>query len=88
METIGIFEAKTHLPSVCDKVAESGQPITISRRGKPLVVVSPVVPEKPKREGIWTTYQKLKTQKDSDAPDFPDVWEERTSSGDHAPIED
>jgi len=89
MKTIGIFEAKTHLPSVCDQIAESGQPVTISRRGKPLVVISPVTPAKPQREGIWTAYQKARAaQKTTDGPDFPDVWEDRTSSGDCSPLED
>ncbi|MGY8646733.1 MAG: type II toxin-antitoxin system Phd/YefM family antitoxin [Verrucomicrobiales bacterium] len=43
---IGVFEAQTHLPTVCDQAVASGPSITISRRGKPLVVIFPVSPEK------------------------------------------
>ena len=89
MKMIGIFEAKTHLPTVCDQVVASGQSITISRRGKPLVVISPVSPEKGDREGILTALKQWNAgKKESDEPDFPDVWVDRTSSGEHSPLED
>ena len=89
METIGIFEAKTKLPSVCDQVAASGQPVTISRRGKPLVVVSPATPPKTEREGILTALQNLQKQKDHHLEDeIPNVWEERTTPASTSPLED
>jgi antitoxin (DNA-binding transcriptional repressor) of toxin-antitoxin stability system len=46
IKIIGVFGAQTHLPAVCDQVVASVPSITISRRGKPLVVISPVSPEK------------------------------------------
>ena len=45
MKSVGIFEAKTHFPRMCDEIVASGTPVMISRRGKPLVVISPVPTE-------------------------------------------
>lgn len=41
METIGAFEAKTHLAALLDRVAK-GERITITRHGIPAAVLSPV----------------------------------------------
>jgi prevent-host-death family protein len=41
METIGAFEAKTHLASLLDRVAK-GEKITITRHGIPAAVLVPV----------------------------------------------
>lgn len=40
METIGSFEAKTHLAQILDRV-EQGESITITRRGKPVALLAP-----------------------------------------------
>jgi prevent-host-death family protein len=45
MKTIGIFEAKTRLSEICQSIAETGEPVTITRRGKALVRVEPVSDE-------------------------------------------
>ena len=44
MKTIGAFEAKTHLSELLDLV-ESGERVTITRRGRPVGVLVPVVEE-------------------------------------------
>jgi prevent-host-death family protein len=41
METIGAFEAKTHLSALLDRVAK-GEKITITRHGVPAAVLMPV----------------------------------------------
>jgi prevent-host-death family protein len=41
METIGSFEAKTHLAALLDRVAK-GETITITRHGVPAAVLMPV----------------------------------------------
>jgi prevent-host-death family protein len=41
METIGAFEAKTHLASLLDRVAK-GERITITRHGIPAAILVPV----------------------------------------------
>jgi prevent-host-death family protein len=42
METVGAFEAKTHLAALLDRVAK-GEKITITRHGIPAAVLVPVV---------------------------------------------
>src|SRR5689334_16328487 len=41
METVGAFEAKTHLSSLLERVAK-GETFTITRHGTPIAVLSPV----------------------------------------------
>ncbi|MFP4350193.1 MAG: type II toxin-antitoxin system Phd/YefM family antitoxin [Thermodesulfobacteriota bacterium] len=45
METIGAYEAKTHLPKLLDRVAK-GERIVISRHGTPVAVLQPADEEK------------------------------------------
>ena len=45
METIGAYEAKTHLAQILDRVA-GGEKITIARHGVPVAVLQPVDPSK------------------------------------------
>ena len=47
METIGAFEAKTHLASLLDRVAQ-GERITITRHGVPAAMLVPIGPTCPK----------------------------------------
>jgi prevent-host-death family protein len=42
MKTAGIFEAKTKLSELCDEVARTGEPVLVTRRGKPLVRIDPI----------------------------------------------
>ena len=46
MKSVGSYEAKTHLPRLLSQV-ERGETITITKRGKPIAVLSPAqaVPE-------------------------------------------
>jgi prevent-host-death family protein len=41
MEHIGIFDAKTRLSEIVRQVSETGQPVTLTNRGKSLVDVVP-----------------------------------------------
>ena len=42
MKNIGIFEAKTRLSEICEEVARTQVPVTITRRGTALVLIEPV----------------------------------------------
>lgn len=41
MESIGVYDAKTHLASLLDRV-EEGETVTITRHGKPVARLVPV----------------------------------------------
>ncbi len=45
MESVGAYEAKTHLPKLLERVAE-GQRITITKHGVPVAVLEPYDSEK------------------------------------------
>ena len=45
METVGAYEAKTHLPKLLDRVAK-GEHITITRHGMPVAVLAPAAKNK------------------------------------------
>jgi len=40
METVGAYEAKTHLPKLLDRV-QRGESITITRHGRPVAMLVP-----------------------------------------------
>jgi len=48
MRFVGSYEAKTHLPRLLSQV-EKGETITITKRGKPVAVLSPAR-EQPQRD--------------------------------------
>jgi prevent-host-death family protein len=49
METIGSFEAKTHLPQLLERAAR-GEEFTITKHGKPMARLVPAVSATPKSE--------------------------------------
>ena len=53
METVGAFEAKTHLAALLDRVAK-GERITITRHGVPAALLVPVV-----EKGAKLTHQEI-----------------------------
>jgi prevent-host-death family protein len=65
-ETVGLYDAKTHLSSLVDRAAE-GEEIVISKSGKPMARLVPMGDVHPRREpgkgrGQW------KVADDFDAP--------------------
>lgn len=54
MKTIGLFEAKTKLSALCQEVAATGEPCTITRRGEPLVRLEAVHDPRATHESVWT----------------------------------
>jgi prevent-host-death family protein len=47
MESVGSFEAKTHLPQLLERVAR-GEEFTITKHGKPVARLVPAAPAKAK----------------------------------------
>jgi len=42
MKTVGMFEAKTKLSELCEQVAETREPVVVTRRGTPYVRIDPI----------------------------------------------
>ena len=53
MMAIGLFEAKTRLSEICERVATGKLPVIVTRRGKPLVRIEPVEPGTARRKSVW-----------------------------------
>ncbi|MCX6022553.1 MAG: type II toxin-antitoxin system prevent-host-death family antitoxin [Chloroflexi bacterium] len=52
MRSVGVYEAKTHLASLLDQVAQ-GESITITRHGQPVAVLTPYqTPLRPEVGGV------------------------------------
>ncbi|MHB2016306.1 MAG: type II toxin-antitoxin system Phd/YefM family antitoxin [Candidatus Xenobia bacterium] len=69
-KSVGLFEAKTRLSELCEQVAQTRQPVTVTRRGRPLVRILPA--EEP-TASIWErreAYLKAHRSEREDARDF------------------
>lgn len=70
MKTIGIFEAKTKLSEICEEVARTNVPVTITRRGMALVCIEPITELKPtikeRREAYMRTHGALESDDPTD----------------------
>ncbi len=56
MQTVGAYEAKTHLPRLLDRVAQ-GESLTITRHGRPVARLVPI--EKNTRERAEQAAQRI-----------------------------
>ena len=53
MMAIGLFEAKTKLSEICERVAAKGVAVIVTRRGKPLVRIEPLKAAQGGRKSVW-----------------------------------
>src|SRR5262249_30070264 len=63
--SVGSFEAKTHLPALLERVAK-GERITITRHGKPVAQLVPVVSET--RPDVRAVVEAMRTLRDKNGP--------------------
>jgi prevent-host-death family protein len=52
-ETVNVYDAKTHLSRLLDRVA-AGEEIVIARAGKPVARLVPMPPANTRRLGLWS----------------------------------
>jgi antitoxin (DNA-binding transcriptional repressor) of toxin-antitoxin stability system len=80
--TIGIFEAKTRFSQLCDQVNSTGQPLVVERRGKALVMISPVPSsDRQESEDILAAWQRWTSEHPEEDDDFPEVSSLRSNKG-------
>jgi prevent-host-death family protein len=70
METVGSYEAKTHLPRLLERV-ERGETITITRHGKPVARLVPAEPTA-RRPEIAETLEAMRNFQETEAPTLGD----------------
>lgn len=84
MTSIGLFEAKTRFSEICRRVAGSGEEILVTLRGRPLVRLLPPLKDSGKKSGgilsDLQSHEKLHGSLKESSDDFPEVWNQRTTS--------
>jgi prevent-host-death family protein len=61
MKSSGLFDAKNRFSELCDSVATTSEPVTITRRGKPLVQIVPLRDESG-QTSVWDSLEESREQ--------------------------
>ena len=69
MNQAGIFEVKNKLSEFCEDVASRGDPLVVTRHGKPLVKIVPYTEEE-KSSSVWDSVGECQTKYGSLQDDF------------------
>jgi prevent-host-death family protein len=59
MKTVGVYEAKTHLPQLLDEVGQ-GETIVITRHGKPVARLMPLLVPRRNIDDVIAEMQRLR----------------------------
>ena len=62
--TVNVHEAKTHLSRIIEQVLANGEPVTIARAGKPVVIVSPHPDSRPSQRRLGILKGKVQLPED------------------------
>lgn len=84
MKSSGIFETKNHLSEICEQVAKSGEPLVVTRHGKPLVRIVPME-NVYDQQSVWDTVQESQA-KYGPLPDDFEIPERNTSFNHSDPL--
>ncbi|HYD44641.1 MAG TPA: type II toxin-antitoxin system Phd/YefM family antitoxin [Phenylobacterium sp.] len=70
MREIGILDAKTNFSALVSEIEAGGEPVTITRHGKPVARLSSVTPPtRPRKLSAAELSKRLKAFRDRQAPD-------------------
>jgi len=69
VQTVNVHEAKTHLSRIIEQVLANGEPVTIARAGKPVVIVSAHPDSRPPRRTLGILRGKIQLPGDLDIHD-------------------
>ncbi|MFO7782606.1 MAG: type II toxin-antitoxin system Phd/YefM family antitoxin [Spirochaetia bacterium] len=72
MKRFGIFEIKTKLSQVCEEVAQTGESVLVTRRGKPLVRIDPLETSDEEGSSVWEARERFEAVYGV-TEDFPEV---------------
>ena len=67
--TVNVHEAKTQLSRIIEQILASGEPVTIARAGKPVVIVSAHPESRPSRRTLGILRGKVRLPEDLGAQD-------------------
>ena len=69
MNQAGIFEVKNKLSEICEDVASRGDPLVVTRHGKPLVKIVPYTEEE-NSSSVWDSVSECQAKYGSLQDDF------------------
>jgi prevent-host-death family protein len=84
MREVGVLEAKTRLSALLDEIERTGEPVVITRHGKPVARLSP---ERPRRQWTAETFEAVIKRRDEIAREAeargaePFDWKEAAREG-------
>jgi prevent-host-death family protein len=89
VKSLGLFEVKTRLSELCQEVAETGESVMVTKRGKPLVRIVPAVADAKRRSSIWELRRREEASHGAWTDDFeiparevhPDTYDDPFSEG-------
>lgn len=53
MKSLGLFDVKTRLSELCQQVADTGESVTVTKRGKPFVRIVPLAARADVPPSVW-----------------------------------
>ena len=59
MQSFGIFEIKTKLSQICERVAATGESVLVTKRGKPFVRIDPIYPSGDSPSRVWEARERF-----------------------------
>ncbi len=62
MQSFGIFEIKTRLSQICERVAATGESVLVTKRGKPFVRIDPIYPSGDSTSRVWEARERFEKQ--------------------------
>jgi len=62
VKALGLFEVKTRLSEICQEVAETGESVTITKRGKLLVRIVSLTADAEKPPSVWELRERDETE--------------------------
>ena len=55
MRSFKLVDAKNRFSEICDSVAETGEPVVVTRRGRPIVRLVPTESDETAAASVWDT---------------------------------
>ena len=70
MKALGLFEVKTRLSELCQEVAETGESVMVTKRGKPLVRIVPLTADAERAPSVWELRERDEVEHGAWTEDF------------------
>jgi len=70
MKSLGLFEVKTRLSELCQEVADTGESVLVTKRGRALVRIVPITATDEHGSSVWALRKRDETANGAWTDDF------------------